>query len=616
MKRWRMWVLPLVVGGLSVPLEDMAAQVKITVGSNVQVSKLNANVKHDELLGCVDANNPNHLVVGSIADYLDNFDPWTIAYVSFDHGKTWEIGVNNRPADSWSEDPACAYGPDGTAYFAAILSGERGDNSVFFRSPDGGKSWLPSSVIFGAFDRPFLSVDSTGGRYNGRIYVAHNALGGIGLQRSVDGGRTFLGPVLRPNLEQLKVPLAGLILNSANAVVLSDGTVLAGFYEQLPARDGRGGTRILSIVRSTDGGEHLKDEAKIAEYSYGSSLELPQTIPGIAVDQSNSVFKDRVYAVWQSTLDEGPGRSIRQESFVSHSSDGGSTWSKPISIRNDERTEINTSEVVEYQTTATVNKDGVVGVMWYEGFSTSTAQGYSVRFAASLDGGETWTPSVRVSEAPCTFGGNERLQMTGRIDHPAGSPLELGLWNRIRFDSGDTAGLVADSTGSFHAFWIDNRTGISQVWTAPIVVAGAVLKNGAAELAGLDDITDSVEATVVHSTFDIHTGNLSTVLRLTNVSKQTIRPPLKLRILDLRSDVGSLQSISAQNGVHADGAILDLSDLLPGGILKNDGTPIEKSLIFEISNPVLRADFRWYFREGEGRILNLRARLYGRLSRE
>jgi len=35
---------------------------------------------------------------------------------------------------------------------------------------------------------------------------------------------------------------------------------------------------------------------------------------------------------------------------------------------------------------------------------------------------------------------------------------------------GDTAGLVADADGVFHAAWVDNRTGVRQIWTAAIRV--------------------------------------------------------------------------------------------------------------------------------------------------
>jgi hypothetical protein len=38
------------------------------------------------------------------------------------------------------------------------------------------------------------------------------------------------------------------------------------------------------------------------------------------------------------------------------------------------------------------------------------------------------------------------------------------------FNGGDTAGLAADAAGVFHPLWIDNRTGIHQMWTAAVTV--------------------------------------------------------------------------------------------------------------------------------------------------
>jgi len=38
------------------------------------------------------------------------------------------------------------------------------------------------------------------------------------------------------------------------------------------------------------------------------------------------------------------------------------------------------------------------------------------------------------------------------------------------FMGGDTAGLAADASGIFHAAWVDNRSGVPQMWTAAISV--------------------------------------------------------------------------------------------------------------------------------------------------
>jgi len=93
-----------------------------------------------------------------------------------------------------------------------------------------------------------------------------------------------------------------------------------------------------------------------------------------------------------------------------------------------------------------VNRRGVVGVSWYDRRDNADNLGYYVMFAASVDGGRTWLPSVRVSAAA----------------HVADDDT--------RKNSGDTAGLAADADGVFHPVWIDNRTGIPQMWTTTVTI--------------------------------------------------------------------------------------------------------------------------------------------------
>ena len=89
-----------------------------------------------------------------------------------------------------------------------------------------------------------------------------------------------------------------------------------------------------------------------------------------------------------------------------------------------------------------VNPNGVIGVAWYDRRDSPENLGYYVRFAASRNGGKTWLASVRVSTAA----------------HAADDDT--------RKNSGDTAG----ADGVFHPVWIDNRTGLPQMWTATVKV--------------------------------------------------------------------------------------------------------------------------------------------------
>jgi hypothetical protein len=62
--------------------------------------------------------------------------------------------------------------------------------------------------------------------------------------------------------------------------------------------------------------------------------------------------------------------------------------------------------------------------------------------------------------------------------------------------------MTTDAAGRFHPMWCDNRTGISQLWTAAVAVSGSAVRNGDAQLASLDDVTSKVEAVVDTVRFD------------------------------------------------------------------------------------------------------------------
>jgi hypothetical protein len=97
-----------------------------------------------------------------------------------------------------------------------------------------------------------------------------------------------------------------------------------------------------------------------------------------------------------------------------------------------------------------INKDGVLAVTWYDTRGLSPGQtGWDVRLRASRDGGETWGPSVRVTEVSTQTSRKTRKTLGG---------------------VGHTAGLAADAGGVFHCLWVDGRSGVGQVWTAAVTV--------------------------------------------------------------------------------------------------------------------------------------------------
>jgi hypothetical protein len=105
----------------------------------------------------------------------------------------------------------------------------------------------------------------------------------------------------------------------------------------------------------------------------------------------------------------------------------------------------------DFVPTLEVNRDGIVGLLWYDRRDNPDNRGYYARFTASRDGGVTWLPSVRVSASPFVAGA-------------------VAAKSAFAANGGDTAGLTATADGVFHPVWIDDRTGVPQVYTATVTV--------------------------------------------------------------------------------------------------------------------------------------------------
>src|SRR5262249_25297198 len=95
--------------------------VRITVGSNVQVSKRRATIPHAEVILATDATTPARLLAGSIIEQPGAGDS-VVAYISHDGGKTWELALEKRAAKGGPKflDPTVAFDANGVAHFAAL----------------------------------------------------------------------------------------------------------------------------------------------------------------------------------------------------------------------------------------------------------------------------------------------------------------------------------------------------------------------------------------------------------------------------------------------------------------------------------------------------------------
>jgi hypothetical protein len=464
-------LIALGCAGSSQPRGQVPPSPTIHVGPNVRVSDSHSRDTHYEVVIAAHPRDPARLIAASIIypEGLATFG--TIVYQSSDGGSTWSpsrglSGLGN------TGDPDLAYGPDGLAYYVASHIPEAGERRLLlFRSPDGGANWDgPFPLTY--MDREYITVDANEGPSRGRVYVNGNnrvprAISDFVVFHSSDSGRSFAGPGTRAAFGSVQATVMG------NAVVASDGRAggsLIGVYVETTMDRGRPVRSSLRSIWSVDGGASLAGSALIDDYvAAGERKGLlhgnANAEPALAIDATRGRFNGRLYVVWPDR------RSGHSQILFSSSVDNGRHWSPSRRI-NDNAPSDTTDQ---FMPEIAVNRDGIVGVMWYDRRDHPDNLGWDARFAASVDGGASFTASVRVSERGASFALGTSRERRSPVPPPRDDQERLKTQINAGRDSflfmgGDTAGLAADASGMFHAAWVDNRTGVPQLWAATVTV--------------------------------------------------------------------------------------------------------------------------------------------------
>jgi hypothetical protein len=425
----------------------------IHVGRNIQVSWDHPDLFHGELWAASDPRDGGRLILASMASDPATVGERSIVYVSKDHGRTW---ASRLVTADQSEDPATAFGADGTAYFLHLNEG-RGTMEVF-RSPDSGEHW--AGPVVGPFsDRPYLAVSPTG-----KLFIDGHVRG--------QNQRSFLFSLITSNDGKVFSPVltsgedGPLGVTPGGGVFLSDGAYVAVIedlsnLQALASRDVRKQLGWIGIVTSIDGGKTLEPPRRAADWWNATDVDYLGNLPHIAVDATSGRFKDRLYLAWSDT------RSGRSEIWLTWSKDRGRTWSEARRV-NDDASRSTGPGPDHLQPAVAVNSRGVVGVSWYDRRDAPDNRGWRARFSASLDGGETFLPSVAASEVayvPANSRPARMVEIVDKVVKNTGAVNRRPRWS-FAFIGGDTGTIATTSDGAFHLFWPDNRTGVTQIWTA------------------------------------------------------------------------------------------------------------------------------------------------------
>ncbi|MCS7053000.1 MAG: T9SS type A sorting domain-containing protein [Ignavibacterium sp.] len=161
-------------------------------------------------------------------------------------------------------------------------------------------------------------------------------------------------------------------------------------------------------------------------------------LPRIAIDKSNSPHRGNIYIVTTQRNRFPAGND--PDIILVKSTDNGNTWSNPIRVNQDN---FNNGKI-QYFPAIDVDDYGGINIIYYDD-RTTTSDSASVFLSRSTDGGNTWN-DYKISDRnfkPIPIGG-----------------LGQGY-------QGDNIDLVSVENKIFPV-WMDNRTGIYQIWSAPI----------------------------------------------------------------------------------------------------------------------------------------------------
>jgi hypothetical protein len=533
------------------------APLRIEVGPNILVSH-DGNVTHIEPHVGAHPNDPKKLVGSAIVNY--EYGSRVASYASSDGGYSWTLAALSLLD---AGDPQIAFGKTGTVLFASLgnLDDKASAGLYVSRSENNGLSWQQPVLVADFQDHPQMVVDHSTGRFSGHIYIGtlHGSYA-LGVARSTDDGRTWNTPIDFVNGGDRYGH------NVANLLVLSDGTLFVPFVKwtrgsPVPGSD----TSSWDFVLSTDGGETFTAPRRIRVDRIGDLAALPprarrQQLPQFGIDSGGGVRQDRIYMAFPRIVDD------IARVYVQFSDDRGTTWSeaKPIDSSTPAHAE-------QFNQMVTVNRQGVVGVTWFDTRASEDGSAFDEYFAASVDGGVTFLPPVRVSL------GSIRPHAPGNLGVNASSSVGRGAVF-ISFDrsfgrlesGGDYLGLTADAEGIFHPLWPDTRTGAYRLYTAAIRVtsdrrvsapADAVVREiKGAELGILFDPVSVDEST----------GIITAPLRVQNLTGEFLYGPLTIRFgVDPNAgDRGKFdvlnypEIIGARNGKTGPGAEFDLTSLI------------------------------------------------------
>jgi len=377
-------------------------------------------------------------------------------YVTTNGGVNWRGNdtCTGEPISLHGGDPGIAIDKNGTFIITRI-----GFTPGLFShySTDNGLTWSIQNLISNDdLERATLATDVTpSSNYYGRTYavwVKFTTPFRIASTYTDNGGQSWASSIPINNPVQLSA--GGEItmgLNGTVHVCWSGVTSTSPFTEDF-----------VGVASSSDGGdnwtvqENAFDMNGIAGQLIEKSNIRVNGLPSIAVDTSGGSRNGWIYII--TTQKNLTPAGTDPDVILNRSTDGGNTWSDGIRVNQD----LLNNGKIQFFPAIHVDKDGGINIIFYDDRNT-TSDSTGVFLARSEDGGETW----------------REFEISDHNFKPTPSAAVQGKM-------GDNIDITS-SNGKLWPVWMDNSTGIYQIWTSMIDIDNGSSENNAPEIEPIED---------------------------------------------------------------------------------------------------------------------------------
>ena len=640
-------------GPLASPLAaPLAAQSpEVVVGPNLRVGP----GQYNEPWIAASPDNPDFLIAVTQTGGMSFPDPSmaltlstrsNAAFLSRNGGVAWEP-VTLPGDEPGAFDPMVVPGPDGRMWIlycyvgANTMGGLLPDQPVrtngtimVWSTDDEGATWTGPARLRSPVppDHARIAADWSDGPNRGRLYVVWNDVRDsfirddfqLFLHTLDDGGATVSEP-------KLLTTIPGGKLVATEPVVLSDGALLVTFYQYFfPLSDEKNAQMPFFTMRSEDGGETFTEPEvafRVGTHSWPyaqTEMTSAFTLPIVAWDRTDGPHSDNIYIVWDGVTGGDAAAGATSDVWFRRSTDGGRSWSDEMRLNDNERPAPGDPLDDRMLPVVEVNRDGVVGVAWYDRRRDDTRRCWELFFTSSSDGGETFAANVPVASAPscpppahapvarvhnvaadpdvkdlteeeiaqmdlvqrmtiqmAEQSRNARAEYFGDLGH---ARLEVSFDNARGNQPGHYLGLAGDANGAFHPLWISRRNGIDELFTTTVEVSADGMPAPAAPAGEETDVTGELLVVTGPVVYDAASGTATVEVQLRNVSDGVVHGPVRLRA-EGGGGEGHEWSFEGRMGSH---------DRLPPGGLSE---PVKVELT---TGPGMdaRLDFRVYGRGG------------------